>query len=390
MIERIINLPKNNNIFLFGARSTGKSTLLKSIFSCEKSLFFDLLLSETYRKYAARPEIFREEVLFEIKKRGIRYIIIDEIQRIPELLNEIQYLIELKLNVNFIMSGSSSRKLKRTHANMLGGRAITYNLFPFCYMELKDIFRLDKVLRFGTLPSVYLASSDDDCVDLLRTYVDTYIKEEIELEANLRNLSAFLRFLPIAADTNGDLINFSNIARESSSRSRIVKEYYKILEDTLIGFFLLPYRKSLRKRLATHPKFYFFDVGVTRAITKKTLAPVEPKTSEYGKLFKHFIILELIKLSIYKKLDHTFSFYRTESGAEVDLVVETPFEKIFAIEIKSTESPNASHLSGLKSFIDIEKRAIPILVCEIEREFEIDNIKILPWQKIFEYNFSHQ
>jgi predicted AAA+ superfamily ATPase len=387
MIERMLNLPKNKNIFLFGPRLTGKSTLIEATFKNQNSLYYNLLLSDTYRKLIAHPEIFRQEILYEAKNKTIQNIIVDEIQRIPELLNEIHYLIELKIPINFIMSGSGARKLKRSHANMLGGRALTYNLFPFCYSELKESFKLDTVLRFGALPLVHLANSELESIDILRSYVDTYIKEEIELEANLRNLAGFLRFLSIASDNNGDLINYSNIARETSVNNKIIREYYKILEDTLVGFFLFPYNKSLRKRLATHPKFYFFDLGVVRAINKKTLVVIEPKTYEYGRAFEHFIILELIRLSNYKKMDLNFSFYRTEAGAEVDLIIETPFKKIFAIEIKATDVPASNHLSGLKSFIEVEKKATPILVCQTQKKFELDNILIMPWQDILEYNF---
>ncbi|MGE5342424.1 MAG: ATP-binding protein [Candidatus Omnitrophota bacterium] len=385
-IERTIKLPKNKSFFLFGPRQTGKSTLLKKQFSSQDTLYYDLLKTEIYRKLLARPEIFRNEVQAAINSNNQPlYIIIDEVQRIPELLNEVQYLIESCAPCVFILSGSSSRKLKRCHANMLAGRAWTFHLHSFSYAELKDIFDLFSVLKYGSLPGVYLNTDEYEKREILHSYVETYIKEEIEIEANIRNLSAFLRFLPIAAHQNGELINYSNIARETEVSSHVVREYYKILEDTLLGFFLLPYDRSIRKKMSKQPKFYFFDPGVVTALTNRLRVDPAENSYEFGRAFEHFVILEIIKLNHYNRLDLVLSFYRTERGAEVDCIIETPAGKILAIEIKSTVSPTSTMLKGLYSFKEKVPEAQLILACRVERAQIMKDVKVLPWQDVLDY-----
>ncbi|OGC09417.1 hypothetical protein A3J90_02635 [candidate division WOR-1 bacterium RIFOXYC2_FULL_37_10] len=379
MIKRQIELPCNENIFLFGPRQTGKSTLLHSTFAEETSYYYDLLKTEEFVRFTAHPEIFREEVLSRNEK--ITHIIVDEIQRVPTLLNEIHFLIESKNSPYFILSGSSARKLKRSKANLLAGRALSYHLHPLTVTELGEKFSLFKALQFGSLPKVYLEESDQTAKDRLRSYVETYLKEEIELEAQLRNIGTFIHFLEIAANENGNAINFSNIARDTGTTYQTVKSYFQILEDTLIGKFLFPYQKSSRKRLSKHPKFLFFDTGVVRALTKKINIPLEPKTPAFGIAFEHFVILEIMRQADYQRLDYTFSYYRTESGTEVDLIVETPKGDIFAIEIKSTDSVDSSHLRGIKSFAETCKEAKLCCVSVAPHQRKIGTVTILPWQE---------
>jgi predicted AAA+ superfamily ATPase len=218
--------------------------------------------------------------------------------------------------------------------------------------------------------------------------VNTYIKEEIEVEANIRNLSGFLRFLPIAAYQNGEMVNYLNIARESGVSNHTVKEYYKILEDTFLGFFLLPYARSIRKKMVKHPKFYFFDHGMVSTLTNRLRVDLHESSYEFGKAFEHFVILEIIKLNHYHRLDLDLSFYRTEGGAEVDCVIETPAGKTIALELKSTTSPVPAMLKGLYSFKEKVPDARLILGCRAERAQIINDVTVLPWQEVIEYIHS--
>src|SRR3989338_1362766 len=383
MINRLLNLPKEHTFFLFGPRQTGKSTLLKANFKPEVTLFYDLLKSDEYLRLSANPSLFRQEIL--ARSPGITHVVVDEIQRIPELLNEIHHLIEQPGAPYFCLSGSSSRKLKRSHANLLGGSAWTFHLFPLTHQEAGGTsFSMDKALNFGTLPPLYLCNTREDAQRTLKSYVETYLKEEIQAEAIVRNLGGFLRFLVLAADENGNILNYSNLARETGTNYQTIKDYSQILEDTLIGFFLLPYSRSTRKRLIKHPKFYFFDTGVQRALAKRVSVELQPKTFEFGNVFEHFMIIEIMRLAAYKEKDYRFSFYHSSTHAEVDLIVETPQGETYAIEIKSSENPDSSALKWLYSFQEICPSAKLYCVCLASRKRQIKNITIYPWRDIFE------
>lgn len=388
MIHRNAPIPTDQSFFLFGPRQTGKTTLLRELFSPEATYVYDLLKTEEYRRLANNPSLLREEV--STRNPKITHIMLDEIQRVPELLNEVHSLLESPNPPHFILSGSSARKLKRAKANLLAGRALTCHLFPLTAKELGERFSLQKALQLGSLPSVYLADSEAVACDRLRSYVETYLKEEIELEAQARGIGQFIRFLTIAGFENGNVLNFSNIARETGTQYPTVKSYFQILEDTLMGQFLFPYSKSQRKRLSKHPKFYFFDLGVTRALTKKLTVPLEPHTSEFGHAFEHFVLLEVLRESNYKKLDLLFSFYRTEKGAEVDLIIETPRGQTYAMEIKGTDIIDSTHLRGLRSFAEICPTAKLGCACLAPRKRNIGNINVFPWQDWMEWlEFSH-
>jgi predicted AAA+ superfamily ATPase len=268
---------------------------------------------------------------------------------------------------------------------MLAGRAWTFQLFPFSYLELKDSFDLFTVLKYGALPGVYLNPGEYEKRETLHSYVDTYIKEEIEIEANIRNLSGFLRFLPIAGHQNGELLNYSNIARETEISGHVVKEYYKILEDTFLGFFLLPYARSIRKKMTKQPKFYFFDPGIVTTLDNRLRVNLEENSFEFGRAFEHFMILEIIKLNHYQRLDLVLSFYRTERGAEVDCIVETPAGKTLAIEIKSTVNPTSTMLKGLYSFKEKVPGAQLILACRVDRPQQMKDVAVLPWQEVLDF-----
>ncbi len=381
MYSRSLKLSLQKSFFLFGPRQVGKTTLIQEIISQEESIFYNFLLSEIFNKFAADPKLFREEVLARDKKH--RFIIVDEVQRIPDLLNEIHFLIEQDKSLIFILSGSSARKLKRNQANLLGGRALSYKLFPLTHQELGEDFNLKKALNYGTLPDIYKEQDKNLKIESLYSYVETYLEEEIKAEAVVRQVGGFIRFLKFAAYENGNTLNYSNIARETANKAHIIKEYFQILEDTLIGFWLLAYDKSTRTRLIKHPKFYFFDTGVQRAICGQLELELQEGTKEYGHAFEHFIVKEILNIANYRRKKYTFSYFRTENGAEVDLIIETPQKKIWAIEIKSSTRPSLSSLKGLKSFAKICNEAELICACQSEREFQYGNIKVTPWKKLF-------
>ncbi|MCD4692824.1 MAG: AAA family ATPase [Calditrichales bacterium] len=380
MLNRMINLPQQTSFFLFGPRQTGKSTLIKATYN--RDIWeVNLLLSENYHAYKKDPSLFRKQAQVKIEKEKIKTVFIDEIQRIPELLNEIHYLIENYPHSRFILTGSNARKLRRGGTNLLAGRAIEANLYPFVYDEIKDIFSLEEILTYGTLPPL-LNKTADVKKDILKTYVNTYLKEEIQAEGLARNVGGFYRFLDIAAHQFSELLNFTSVARDCALPTRTVQTYYEILEDTLIGYRLLPWRKSIRKRLTSHPKFYFFDCGVVNALNNTIIDPIPGILK--GKLFEQFIISETIALIKYKKSDARIYYWRTNHGAEVDLLIEKYGKIEAAIEIKSAKTISGGHLSGLRAFRE-ENSATPLyLISFAEHAYQLYDVNILPWQRYSE------
>ncbi len=383
MLKRLCNIPKDNSFFLFGPRQTGKSTIVSQSFSPEETLSYNLLKSDEYQRLVARPALFREEVIHREARH--KFVFVDEIQRIPELLNEIHLLIESSNPPIFILTGSSARKLRRGHANMLAGRAWSLELFPLTAQELQGEFNLDQALQWGTLPKIYLEKEIQAKERHLQSYVDTYLKEEIEAEALLRNAGSFLRFLPLAAESHTKVIHYARIARTCNVADSTIKNYFKILEDTLIARLLLPYAGSTRKRLIKHPKFYLFDGGVQRAILRRAALPIARSTYEFGDAFEGWFINEAIRLNSYLRKNLNFSFYRTDQGAEVDLIVENPQGKVLAIEIKSSEDPQQEDFaSGLESFRAICPKCIPYVACNAARARSIKGVEVLPWKQILD------
>ena len=384
-LKRQVKLPLDAHFLLFGPRQVGKTTLLRESFPLEKTIYYNLLLSKEYSRLKSKPNLLREELA--VVGPEVSHVIIDEIQKVPELLDEVQDLIEdPEYQVFFCLSGSSARKLKKGGANLLGGRAWLRYLFPFTHLELEGKFDLNKVLQLGSLPNVYLNDTERAC-EILDAYVEIYLEEEIKAETIVRNIGAFIRFLKLAAFESSNILNFSNIARETSTSYKSIKEYFQILEDTLLGFFLLPYAKSTRKKLVKHPKFYLFDNGVRNALIAKHRFKPEEQSSEFGIAFEHFIINEVYRLNKYYKAKLELSFYRSGSGAEVDLIVETTGQKTIAIEIKSKENPSSSDLRGLKSFAEIKKDALLLCCCRCTRKRKLGDVTIVPWQEIFGYIF---
>ncbi len=383
-IQRLIKLPRNNSFFLFGPRQVGKSTLITSQFSAETTLYFDLLNLEEFTLLSTDPSAFRSQV--EARKNSINHVVIDEIQKLPPLLDEVHSLIEKYKSLNFILSGSSARKLKRDGANLLGGRAWTLSLGPLTHKELAEDFNLNLALQYGTLPHVYLlaqSGKEMEAQKILKAYVNTYLEEEVKAEAITRNLGNFLMFLRLAAQENGRILNYSILARSINMTVHTVKNYFQVLEDTLLGFFLMPFADSTATKIRKHPKFYFFDTGVHRALLKKTTLALEKMTQEFGDTFEHFLIREIITLSKYADNDYEFSFYRTQTNLEVDLIVNCPNGDVFAIEIKSSNNPDSREFSGLKSFANICPQAKLFCTCTALKASVKNGIRIIPWQEIF-------
>ena len=375
MVKRTLKLPEDKSFFLFGPRQTGKTTLINSVFK-NKGYKVNLLLSDQFFKYSKDPSLLRREVME--KEKSIKYVFIDEIQRVPELLNEVQNLID-STSLHFIMSGSSARKLQRGYANLLGGRAVQRFLFPFMWQEVSGKTLLMHFLRFGSLPPVFIAATESDKIDLLNAYVDIYLREEIQAEGIVRKIGAFSRFLDMAASQFGEIVNYSTVARECQQAVMTVKTYYEILIDTLIGFRIEPWRKSTRKRLSGHPKFYLFDNGVTNIINRYDHAISDPYL--LGRLFEQFIIIETIKwVKTSQKMINLY-YWRTNTGAEVDLLMEQSGKLTGAYEIKWSKTVTTAQLTGLKSLQEDYPDLPCHVICNTDEPYRLGNILIMNWKQ---------
>lgn len=376
MIARLLKLPLKEDLLLFGPRNTGKSTLLEQTFPREQSIFFDLLNPLLEERFAKNP--MELDAIVKGLSDTIDYVVIDEIQKVPKLLDVVHALIE-QTNKNFIMTGSSARKLKLGGSNLLAGRAFVYYLHPFSVLELEAPYNLDSLLSWGLLPKAHLLQNPQSKIKFLQTYAHTYLKEEIWAEHFIRDLDPFRYFLEVAAQMNGKLINFSKIARDVGVDDKTIRKYYSILEDTLVGSFVYGFQNSLRKTLRTHPKFYFFDLGVTRALSRTLSIPLQKGTSAYGDAFEHFIITEIIKLSSYFYNDYRFNYFMTKNGVEIDLVVDRPGKPTLLIEIKSAEQISGE---SLRSFLKISEEwphSEAICLCNDPYQKVIGHIQVLPW-----------
>ena len=340
MIERIYNINsdlEDGSVFLFGARQTGKSTFLQQ--TLKNAIFFDLLDSNLRLRLQKNPSLLYDMLQ---EKPSDTVVVIDEIPEVPELLNEVHRLIQQK-GMRFVLTGSSPRKLKRKGYNTLGGRAVPCYFFPFVSAELPD-FDLDKALLYGLLPPHYLAKNPQR---LLSGYIDIYLKEEIKEEALSRNLAVFQQFMQVAAITSGEILNLTNVASDCGVSAKTVKEYFSILEDTLIGYMLPAYTKTNKRKVSQAPKFYFFDVGVCNyLLQRKSLAP---ETPEYGHCFEHFVLQELRAYVSYFQKDEKLSYWHTYSNKEIDVVVG---QAQIGIEIKSATEILPKHLSNFKDYHD--------------------------------------
>ena len=337
MYKRVLNIEQHLDeaIFLFGARQTGKSTLLRE--QLPDTLLFDLLNSDVQKRFLRNPELLREMV--QMKPEGT-LVIIDEIQKVPALLDEVHWLMTNK-GIRFILCGSSARKLKRSSNNTLGGRAVPVYFHPLVSAEIPD-FDISRAVQNVMLPRHYTV---ENAVQRLKGYVEVYLKEEIQQEALVRELDNFGRFLEIAAITDGEILNYENIASDCGISSKTVKEYFRILYDTLIGYEVPAFTKVQKRKVVQTPRFYYFDVGVVNYLTGRM--SLKPGTNEFGHAFEHFIIQELIAYLNYTSSTEKLSYWRTYTGLEVDVVLG---DAKVAIEIKSSEEVKSRHKSGLNEF----------------------------------------
>ena len=362
------------SFFLWGPRQTGKSTLLRRTYPAAR--WIDLLKSEEFRRYVARPESLREEIQAAGADRK-QQIVIDEIQKAPALLNEVHWLME-RYNLSFALCGSSARKVKRGAANLLGGRAIRYELYGLTASELGAEFDLQRMLNHGYLPRIYQGSRPGRMLD---AYIADYLKEEVAAEGLVRNLPTFSDFLDVAALSDGQSVNFSSIARDCGVSNQSIKNYFQILEDTLLAKWLPAYRKRPKRRVFSAPRFYFADVGVVNRLARR--GELQPGTEDYGKAMENWAFHELSAFLRYHEHEAKLSYWRLASGIEVDFIIG---DMQVAIEVKSSERIHSDHLKGLRSIIvDHPGIARRIVVCREPRLRKTnDGIEIMPAEEFAE------
>ena len=356
---------ENESVFFWGARQTGKSTLLKTLYP--NALTFDLLLSSVYNDLLKDPDSLRETILANLDKTPV---IIDEIQRLPNLLNEVHWLI-VNHNVRFILSGSSPRKIIRSGANLLGGRALRYELYPLISQEIPD-FDLIRAINNGLLPRHYDSVNPKK---LISSYLGNYLRDEIVAEAKIRNVEIFSRFLDAAAFTNGEMVNYTNIATDCGVSATTIKEYFQILEDTMLGRFLQSFQKKPKRKVIQAPKFYLFDVGIANYLLNRD--KIETKTELFGKAFEHFIYQEIYAHSRYTDKNYSICYWHTTSKLEVDFILG---DHEVAIEVKSTDHAESRHLKGLKAFSEEYEVKKKILISNDPLPRLIGDILVLPWR----------
>jgi predicted AAA+ superfamily ATPase len=368
---------RSKSYFLFGPRQTGKSTFVKGRLG-PADLYVDLLPQRSFLAYAKAPGRFRGEVLAHLRRHRAFTCVVDEIQKLPALLDEIHELIE-STPVRFVLTGSSSRKLRRGASNLLAGRAYTYRMFPLTAEELGGRFALERALNFGTLPALW-GSDEEEPREFLLSYTDTYLREEIQEEGLVRSLAPFSSFLDIAAATDGEVVNYTNVGRECGVSVKTVQQYYQILEDTFLTLRLPAWTRSPRARLVSHPRYYFFDPGVTNALTHQLSGALDPVSR--GRRFEQFVIHQVRTVIEYRRMDCQLSYWRTHSGAEVDLLVSRGHRIVAAAEIKSSEAASSAAPSGLRTFLDHHPRVPAFVLCAAGRECLLErNILAIHWER---------
>ena len=372
MLERLLKLEEiqDDSLFLWGSRQTGKSTLLKALFPNER--LYDLLKTDIRMQLQMKPSLLREEC--EMLDDGT-IVIIDEVQKVPALLDEVHWLMENR-GLRFILSGSSARKLKRSGANLLGGRALRRTLFPLVSAEIPD-FELNRALNNGMLPRHYLV---DNPVKRIHAYIGDYLQQEIVVEAIVRNLDSFTRFLQVAALSNTEIVNYTNIAQDCGISSKTVKEYFTILEETMLGFYLPAYTKVVKRRVIQSPKFYYFDVAIPHHLLGRF--PLQRGTDFYGHALEHFVVQEIRAWLSYKDTGKKMAYWHTlDNKYEVDVVIG---EAEMGIEIKSTTNVSSSDTKGLKAFGEEYPQAKLVIVALEERPRKLNGIEIWPVEQFLQ------
>ena len=371
-IDRVlrIELPNHQSAFLWGPRKTGKSTYLRAAFP--ESLTFDLLQTDLMLDLARRPALLRERLLAVDPAKLAHPVILDEVQKVPQLLDEVHWLIENR-GLSFILCGSSARKLKRGGVNLLGGRAWRYEMHPLVSIEVGDLDLL-RALNRGLVPAHYL---DPGYRRSLEAYVVDYLKEEVFDEGLTRNVAAFSRFFEAVGYSHGDLTNYANIARDCGVDAKTVKEYYQILVDTLLGTFVEPWKKRQERQvIGKAAKFYLFDVGVAGAITRRHVA--QERGEPFGRALEHFVLMEILAHRSYRDLGHGVHFWRTKSGLEVDFVLG---EAEVAVEVKGTSRLDPSDFRSLRAFMEDNRPRRAVVVCNEPVPRVSDGVEVLPWRE---------
>ena len=380
MLDRILKIKdaEEESVFLFGARQTGKTTLLLKLFPNNK--FYDLLETDTYERLRRNPSLLRQELA---TTQSGDIVIIDEIQLIPELLNEVHWLITRQY-IHFILSGSSARKLKRRGVNTLGGRAVRNVLYPLVSAEV-DNFDVVKAANSGMLPTHYLSTSDRQLEKRMQAYISVYLKEEIAAEALVRKLASFNRFMEVAALTDGEIVNYNNIAQDCGIDAKTVKEYFAILEETLIGYMIPAFSRVVKRRLNQAPKFYYFDVSIPNYLLHRR--NMQPGSDDFGHAFEHLIIQEIIAYLGYHDYENVLSYWHTHTGYEVDAVLG---DANVAIEIKSCQEVQSRHLRGLKAFGEEHPNARLIIVSLDFAPRTLNNIEVMPATHFLQELWNHK
>ena len=371
-IERTLRiaLPARQSAFLWGPRKTGKSTYLRSAFP--DSLTFDLLQTDLMLELAKRPALLRERLLAVPPERLRSPVILDEVQKVPQLLDEVHWLIENR-GLSFILCGSSARKLKRGGVNLLGGRAWRYEMHPLVSIEVGEL-NLLRALNRGLVPAHYL---DSGYLRSLEAYVVDYLKQEIFDEGLTRNVAAFSRFFEAAGYSHGDLTNYANIARDCGVDAKTVKEYFQILVDTLLGTFVEPWKKRQERQvIGKAPKFYLFDVGVAGALTHRRIE--HERGDEFGRALEHLVLMEILAHRSYRGLGYGVHFWRTKSGLEVDFVLG---DGEVAVEVKGASRVDPSDFRSLRAFVTDHRPRRTIVVCNERAPRVALGIEVLPWRE---------
>ena len=379
MYKRIFDIENqlDEAMFLFGARQVGKSTLLQERFP--EAIYYDLLIDTVKKAFKRNPDSLRQAL---IDKPAGTLVIVDEIQKVPELLDSVHWLMVNK-GIRFVLSGSSSRKLKRSGANTLGGRANPRTLFPLVWKEVTD-FQIDRAVQNGMIPRHYLI---DDAIDRLEGYVEIYLREEIRDEAAVENIDAFEQFMEAAAISDGEMINYSNIASDCGVAAKTVKAYYQILKDTLMGYEIPAYTKVIKRKVVQAPKFYYFDVGLVNYLLGRHR--LRRGSEEYGHAFEHLVMQEIVAYRGYYRRREKISYWHTYNHQEVDCVIG---DAMVAIEIKSSEEVKTRHKNGLKAFNEEHPECRQILVSldpstrtsgDIELIYVLDFLRMLWNGEIF-------
>lgn len=376
-------LKKNQSVLILGPRGTGKSYYINHLLKSKREpIVIDLLETESYERFLKSPGALAKIITYALESTAQVIVFIDEVQKVPALLNEVHRLIEtFGKKILFILTGSSARKLRKSHANLLAGRAIYIPFFPFNILEI-DLFKdFDKAMQYGTLPKAFLEKDIDLVENYLRTYTHIYLKEEIQQESLTRNIDIFSRFLEFAAFENGHPVNYSKIAKQLGVSLKTVQGHYQILEDTLIITKIPAWTFSIRKQMIQMPKYYFFDNGVLNSLTGELKTELKESSYRFGNLFENLVLNEIIRYNILMEFDYSLYHYRTNHGSEIDLILQKNIKyPPIAVEIKSGTNPTIADVKQLKVFKEEFPDSNCYVLCRTPYPYKENNITFFPFQ----------